>query len=138
MRLKIYKEVATSVPLKKVKQLFAEIYGTKKSGTVNIVFTNDKQMKQLNAQFRKKDKTTDVLSFNIETDPVAEEQVFGEIYISVAVATKQAKEYETTLKEEYLRLICHGFLHLLGYDHIKKSDAVKMQSAEQHYLGMLN
>lgn len=138
MRLKLYKNIATSIPLKKIKQLFGEIYEAKQPGTVNLIFTDDKHMKQLNRQFRNIDKTTDVLSFNIEMNPAEDREVFGEIYISVKVATKQAKEYGATLKEEYLRLICHGFLHLLGYDHMKKKDAAVMQKAENHYLGLLD
>jgi len=137
VRLVIYKKVATSIPLKNIKRLFAELYEPEKPGIINIVFTDDKHMKQLNRHFRKLDKTTDVLSFNLEADPAGDREVFGEIYISVRVAQRQAKEYGASLKDEYLRLICHGFLHLLGYDHMKKKDAAVMEKAEKHYLGLL-
>jgi len=77
---------------------------------VNLI--GDGLMKKLNLKFRKKDKTTDVLSFNLN-----ESGILGEIYISYPKAKKQAKEYYVSMKDELRRLSGHGTLHLLGYTH---------------------
>ena len=141
MRLNIYRQVTTTVPRKSIEALFSAVSsGERKSkidGQINVVFTGDREIRKLNAEFRGKDKATDVLSFNVEAtgDP---RTVFGELYISAPTASRQAKEYGGTLSEEYLRLVCHGLLHLFGYDHIKKNDAVKMESREEKYLSAVN
>lgn len=137
MRLQIYKETATRVPVKAMHELFVALTGreAKKSwkGSINLIFTNDRRIKQLNTEYRGKEKPTDVLSFNIEP-PEAEAATFGEIYISVPTATRQAKEFGNTLSYEYLRLACHGMMHLFGYDHKKNSEAEKMEARERRYL----
>ena len=63
--------------------------------------------------------------------------VFGEIYISAETARRQAAEYETSLGDEYLRLVCHGLLHLFGFDHMKKSDEKEMKAREEQYLSLV-
>ena len=83
--------------------------------TINIVFISSTEIKKLNREFRKKDSVTDVLSFTIEQDPL-----IGEIYICPEYISKKYPF------EEVLRDILHGFLHLLGYDHIGHfSEALK-------------
>ncbi len=99
------------------------------SGNINLIFCTDEYMRSLNLQFRSKDKTTDVLSFEY-----GEEDIFGEIYISPAKAKIQAPEWENTFYQELKRLVVHGSLHLSGYDHILKKDRLIMEKKEQHYL----
>ncbi|HTY13046.1 MAG TPA: rRNA maturation RNase YbeY [Candidatus Omnitrophota bacterium] len=81
-------------------------------GTISISLVGDALMRRLNREYRKKDKTTDVLSFNID-----ENGILGDIYISLPVAKRQAREYSVTLKDELVRLAVHGTLHVLGYTH---------------------
>ena len=83
------------------------------------------------------DKATDVLSFNFD-DSNGDDSVFGEIYISAAIARVQAPQFANTFSNELLRLCCHGLLHLLGYDHLKKNDTVKMQNREHYFLSLIN
>jgi len=78
-------------------------------------------------------QSTDVLSFNIDL-PEDTGNIFGEIYISVPTATRQAKRAGHSVLREYLRLSCHGLLHLFGYDHEKQSDAAVMLKRENHFL----
>ncbi|MFQ5454413.1 MAG: rRNA maturation RNAse YbeY, partial [Candidatus Zixiibacteriota bacterium] len=79
MKLCIYKEIDCRLPLKNIKFLFGKL--TKKeakdnwNGIINLIFTSDERMKSLNKQFRAKNRTTDVLSFNID-EPVSDESVF--------------------------------------------------------------
>lgn len=139
MNLEIYKETKIRIPRKKLEKLFVVI--AKKElkpnakGKVNLVFTTNKRIKRLNKQYREIDKPTDVLSFNIDL-PDTEDSIMGEIYISVPFAVKQAKSYDGNITEEVLRLVCHGLLHLCGYDHQKKKDAILMTKLENLYLGI--
>ena len=138
MRLFIFKEVEVRLPRKKIEVLFKKLSARESKagykGQVNIIFSPDSRLKSLNKRFRKINKSTDVLSFNIDT-PDRHDAVFGEIYISVPTAVKQAVSYEASLNEELLRLCCHGLLHLFGYDHVKKQDEIKMKKKEEYYIG---
>ena len=137
MQLHIFKESQVRVPRKMIQSLFESIYekelSKKSKGEVNLVFSHDKRLQELNNQFRQKDRATDVLSFNID-EPTDDDAVFGEIYISVETALIQAHEYKASLSEEIIRLSCHGFLHLLGYDHIDPKDEIVMKTKENLYL----
>lgn len=137
MELHIYKESDIRLPRKKIQSLFNTIFDKeakkKWRGGVNLIFSGDKRLLELNKRFRKINKTTDVLSFNIDA-PETDDAIFGEVYISVPQAIRQAESYRATITEELLRLCCHGFLHLLGYDHIKNADAVVMRKKEDIYL----
>jgi probable rRNA maturation factor len=89
-------------------------------GSVTLVFTDDEQMRKLNGQYRDKDRTTDVLSFDLGPSvdlPGQVETGYKEIYISVAQARRQATELGVDLTEELGRLFVHGLLHLSGWDH---------------------
>jgi rRNA maturation RNase YbeY len=137
MMLNIFKETDVRLPRAKLQSLFNDIFANetpkKWRGRTNLIFTTDKRLRELNRKFRAKDKSTDVLSFNID-DPLSHEAVFGEIYISVPTARRQASDYGAPLGEEILRLVCHGFLHLLGYDHYKPSEEKMMKIREDRYL----
>jgi probable rRNA maturation factor len=84
-----------------------------------IVFLNDRAIRKLNQEFRRKDHATDVLSFPIQSEIFETENLrnLGEVVISVERAAAQAKENRLTLENELQQLILHGLLHLCGYDH---------------------
>jgi len=90
-------------------------------GEVNILLTNDRKMRELNRRFRRKDKTTDVLSF-----PSLDG---GDIAISVPVAKQNARALGHKVSDELKILILHGALHLKGHDH--ESDSGTMARLEQ-------
>jgi probable rRNA maturation factor len=104
-----------------------------KKHPVNIIFAGDQFIKGLNEQFRMKNKPTDVLSFPADS----ELEILGEVYISIETARRQAEEYFVTLREEILRLVCHGVLHLCGYDHQDDSGSRLMKDKEGRYLKRL-
>lgn len=86
--------------------------------SVTVAFVSDRKMRELNKEFRDKDKTTDVLSFPFEADEFDTEQNFlGDIVISLEQAARQAAENDLSLEAEVKQLILHGVLHLCGYDH---------------------
>ena len=116
-----------------------------KDVSVSINFVSDEEIQRLNREFRNIDKVTDVLSFpNLNKTPNEKLKKFrkladfdtnllflGDIVISKNVAKKQAREYEHSLKREVCFLALHGFLHLLGFDHIKEEDEkimIKLQN----------
>ena len=84
----------------------------KGESSATIAFVSDKNIRNLNQQFRNVDKATDVLSF-----PAGEQTNLGDIAISVQTAAAQAKENGLTFDNEIAQLILHGLLHLSGYDH---------------------
>jgi probable rRNA maturation factor len=84
------------------------------SGEVSLVLTGDRAMRRLNARYRGKDKSTDVLSF-----PGDPKTGLGDIVISVETATRNARRLRRTVPQELDVLALHGFLHVLGYDHEK-------------------
>jgi len=85
--------------------------------TLSIVFVSAPEMRKLNRQFRRRDVTTDVLSFAYPGATVDGLPFLGEVVISPEVAARQALQYGSSEEREIRRLIAHGILHLLGYDH---------------------
>ncbi len=79
---------------------------------MNLVLADDDLLSQLNERFKGRNGPTDVLSF-----PFDEEDFLGEIYVSLDRAKEQALQYNATEEEEVQRLVLHGLLHLLGYNH---------------------
>jgi len=87
---------------------------------VSITLTDNDRIRELNKNWRNKDKETDVLSFPINEKPLRYRYtVLGDVIISIPFAKRQAEEIGYSYKEEILRLLIHGILHLLGYDHEK-------------------
>jgi probable rRNA maturation factor len=96
-------------------------------------------MRRLNARYRGIDRPTDVLSFPMREGRTADEQaLLGDIVICVPKAAAQAKEYHVRFYDELLRLLIHGLLHLLGYDHeIDASHRKRMERRERELLNAL-
>lgn len=106
-----------------------------------MLFVNDRKMRELNLQYRGKDKTTDVLSFpQIEQfkqfNQFEQSTFLGDIVINLHQAKRQSKEHGFTFYAEIAWLLIHGLLHLLGYDHEKSAyEARKMRRLEEELLG---
>lgn len=107
---------------------FAVSYEKLDNVIFNIVFIDDNQMHKLNKQYRGVDKTTDVLSFAFEDNEDLKEEVrmLGEIYISLDKAYEQAVSFGHSNLRELSFLMIHGFLHLLGYDHMEDQEEKEM------------
>lgn len=100
---------------------------------LQIIFAGDVLLRDLNHRYRSKDRTTDVLSFHVPGVAGLEPEG-GEIYISLPQARRQARRYRHSLGSELERLVVHGTLHLLGFDHRRAPEARRMRSRERHYL----
>lgn len=100
-----------------------------KKGIVSIIFIDDETMHQMNKEYRGIDRTTDVLSFAFEDNQNYKTAIrlLGDIYISIPKMIEQAKEYGHSEKRELSFLVCHGLLHLLGYDHTRSLEEEKIQ-----------
>jgi probable rRNA maturation factor len=115
---------------------------------IHLMLVNDARMREINFEFRKKDKPTDVLSFPQFTPqevrgekPVDIEvgSYLGDLVISTETTIKQAKRFKVSVKAEVTRLLVHGVLHLCGYDHEKvpAREAQRMRRRERVIRGML-
>lgn len=106
---------------------------------INIVFTDNEYIKDLNKKFRNKDKATDVLSFHYYEDfsDLKEEDLAWEIIISHEIIYDQAKENNLTVEQESYVLIIHSILHILWYDHEKESEYLVMKKLEDKVWGKI-
>lgn len=110
---------------------------------VSVTFMTDEKIREINAEYRGKDKATDVISFALEEMTegevaIVQEEgmpvVLGDILISVDTAARQATEYGHDERREIGFLALHGFLHLLGYDHMTEEDEKKMFGRQKEIL----
>lgn len=102
---------------------------------ISLVFVNSRRMRELNRRFRGGDYATDVLSFAATAKafsdcdrgslPPFKNLSLGELVFCVPVVKAQAKEHGLTVKDEFLYLLIHGLLHLLGYDHETNAKAAR-------------
>lgn len=99
-------------------------------GAVSVLLAGDETLRQLNRQFRKKNKATDVLSFPAMADAGAPQgaELAGDLAISMETAARQAEAFGHSLETEVRVLLVHGLLHLAGYDH--ETDAGEMARKE--------
>jgi len=106
---------------------------------IGIWFTTNNTIKKYNKNYRKKDKTTDILSFPFHTQLKAgkkitihspDEKNLGDIIVSLEYAQKDAQEAKRSLHNHLKILLIHGICHLLGYDHKTDADYKKMQTKE--------
>jgi probable rRNA maturation factor len=117
--------------------------GISREAEISINFVDNNEMKELNRNYRQKDEPTDVISFAMQESVEEEPKIVGEdipltlgdIVISIDKAKEQAEEYNHSLERELGFLAVHGFLHLLGYDHINKEDEVVMFKRQEEILG---
>jgi len=143
---------------KKIKRLICKLVKTAnkysnfnvRKSQVEISFVNKDKIKELNRTYRNIDKETDVLSFpnlNLkplekgdfknfldDVDPLTHQVVLGDIIICEDVAKANAKEYNHSYERELCYLIVHGFLHLLGFDHMEEKDKKLMREHEEKVL----
>ncbi|MEO9297123.1 rRNA maturation RNase YbeY [Devosia alba] len=110
---------------------------TKGAAELAIVLTNDAEQRDLNLQWRGKDSPTNVLSFpQIEPfGPVV--GILGDITMARETLEREAADQGTSFADHFTHLVVHGFLHILGYDHLSDAEALQMESLETQILARL-
>lgn len=109
----------------------------KGAAEISVLLTDDEEQRELNAQYRGKDSSTNVLSFpQIEPfGPVF--GILGDITLARETLIREAEEQGTSLEDHFTHLVVHGFLHILGYDHLEEDEALKMEGLETQILAGL-
>ena len=116
---------------KRLKILSKAPFFKSKNHEFSVLLTNNKKMKNLNFKFRKKNKTTDVLSFPIKIKNKSSLYV-GDIAISYEIIKNRSKQ--TNFFLEFDKMWIHGYLHLIGYDHKRQNDFSRMLRKEKSIL----
>ena len=101
---------------------------------LSIRIVSEKEITELNKQYRHKDNPTNVLSFPYESMPGIDIPLLGDIVICADVVNREAKQQEKAPIDHWAHMLVHGVLHLLGYDHIEDKDAEQMEGVEIHIL----
>jgi probable rRNA maturation factor len=115
---------------------------------ISIAFVSESEMQRLNRRYRKKNKPTDVLSFSLDEKfgtnvsglAIKPEgfDFLGEIVICLAKMKRQARVNRQSISEEFKKLVIHGCLHLLGFDHQKAKEAIMMERLEEQMVRKIN
>ena len=117
---------------KKICKAFPKKYKfLNKKVTFTLLLSNNKNIKKLNKVFRKKNKPTDILSFPLDKKiKIKKNTYLGDIIISYNYLDKPKSQDLKSFKEKVAKILIHGFLHLLGFDHKKNKDYFKMLKEE--------
>ena len=102
----------------------------KKAGEISFIFCSDEYLLKINKEHLDHDYYTDVITF----DYVVDDEISGDIFISIDRIEENAKEYNVSFKDELNRIMIHGVLHLLGYKDKEKDEKELMTKKEDEYL----
>lgn len=122
--------------LKRTSELISKQHDCKNEVLLRIVSPAESQ--DLNQHYRHKDYPTNVLSFGFEASPGLDLSYLGDIIICHQVLKDEATAQHKKLLHHYTHLLIHGFLHLLGYDHMNDADRMKMEALEIKLLREFN
>lgn len=142
------KEEYKNVIEKVLSQCFKEEKLENSKLCVTVTLTTPKTIQEINKQYRNIDRATDVLSFpmfekdeldsKIQENDFENEDILGDIVVSVEKVNEQAIEYGHSFERELSYMIVHGFYHLMGYDHIEEDDKKIMREKEENILRKLD
>lgn len=142
------KEEYKNVIEKVLSQCFKEEKLEDSKLCVTVTLTTPKTIQEINKQYRNIDRATDVLSFpmfekdeldkKIQENDFENEDILGDIVVSVEKVKEQAIEYGHSFERELSYMIVHGFYHLMGYDHIEEEDKKVMREKEENILKKLD
>lgn len=129
--------------VEKLLQHAAKVENIEEGSEVSITFVTNEAIHEINREYRDKDQPTDVISFALEEMGEGEIKIIGEdiprvlgdIIISTDRTREQAEEYGHSFERELGFLAVHGFLHLLGYDHMTEEDEKEMFGKQDEILG---
>ena len=142
MQILIQNNQRITAPLRRIQSVARRLLraeGQAQDTEVSILLTDDAHIAQLNSQYRHVEGPTDVLSFSQtegddEPIPGMEDNLLGDVVISVETAQRQAAEQAKSLESEMDMLLVHGLLHLLGYDHAEPDEERMMFAKQDEFL----
>jgi probable rRNA maturation factor len=128
--------------IEKLLNFAAGLEKVKAGSELSVTFVSNERIREINREYRDKDQPTDVISFALEEMSEGEievvgadiPRVLGDIIISIPRAREQAEEYNHSFRRELGFLAVHGFLHLLGYDHMNEQDEKEMFGRQKEIL----
>ncbi len=146
--LDIEQNIEYEIIIKKViEECFKTENLTKSKLYVSITLTTPENIKKINNEYRGLDKETDVLSFpmfekdeidsKIKNNDFKNIDILGDMVISIPKVQEQALEYGHSFERELSYMVVHSFYHIMGYDHIKEEDKIKMRPKEENILNKL-
>tara|TARA_B100001059_G_C17596856_1_gene457494 strand:+ start:107 stop:568 length:462 start_codon:yes stop_codon:yes gene_type:complete len=118
---------------KKICQAFPKKYKfVNKKVRLSLMLSNNRNIKKLNKDFRNKNKATDILSFPFNKNiKISKQTYIGDIIISYNFIDKPIKQNFKIFEKKLIKIFIHGFVHLLGFDHVKNNDYIKMLKVEE-------
>lgn len=133
------KEIHT---VEELLQFAAEQEGITEGAEISVTFVTNERIQEVNREYREKDQPTDVISFaleemgegEVEIVGIDQPRMLGDIIISIPRAKEQAQDYGHSFMRELGFLAVHGFLHLLGYDHMTEADEKEMFTKQKEIL----
>lgn len=136
--------VRSAIEAAVAESAFPQLATSARNIEVSVLLTGDDEVRRLNAEWRDKDKATNVLSFPM-IDPndlhgtkfADREMLLGDIVLARGICAAEAAQKEVTIEEHATHLLVHGTLHLLGYDHHDEREASEMEGREIRALGRL-
>lgn len=105
----------------------------KLTGAINFIFCTDKYLHNLNLQFLNHDTLTDIITFDQSQN---KSMISGDIFISLERVRENARTYKSGFTSELSRVMCHGILHLIGYDDKTTKESKAIRSKEDYYLSL--
>lgn len=123
------------IPERKIKEIIKFVLREmeKDNSELSLVLCNNDYIHFYNKEYRNKDYPTDVLSF-VDGERIGKITYLGDIIISIDKVKSQSEEYGVSFEEEFSRLLVHGILHLLGYDHETSEEDEKVMMSIQDKL----
>ena len=105
----------------------------KSIGKISVIYVDDNYLLDINIKYLKHNYFTDIITFNYNQGL----NISGDLYISIDTIKSNAEFYDTNFKNELLRVIVHGVLHLLGYNDCEESEKIVMREREDFYLNRI-
>lgn len=132
--IQIYFEDIKPIKLKKniIKKLIKQLINNelKKTGEISVIFCSDSFLLEMNKQYLEHDYFTDIITF----DYVVNDVISGDLFISIDRIMENSEKFGNSFKNELIRVIFHGVLHLAGYKDKTESEQKLMRSKEDFYL----
>ncbi|MCD4694156.1 rRNA maturation RNase YbeY [bacterium] len=134
--IEINNKAGFRVDLKEVEDVVKKFldYYKLKNYKISIALIDDEEIREINKNYRNLDMATDVLSFPSSEKEKKEDKFLGEVLINYSQTERQASHFSHTAWEEFIFILIHGLLHLLGYDDLSKEDKEEMISLGESFI----